>query len=122
MPTSSQPSSQRARRTTQPVTGVPSRWYPQRKDFADYKQWDTHYRAFQHIYALQDQLAALAAGMKAGAGTGEGAGAGAGKGSATTGQSGPATFPPGFPTVKPTQLKDGQVLTYKAKENQFVFV
>jgi hypothetical protein len=53
----------RARRTTQPARG-PSRWYPQRKDFESYQAWDTHYRAFQRIYELQDQVAALAKTMQ----------------------------------------------------------
>ena len=48
----------RSRRTTKPANRTVARWYPQRRDFATYQQWDTLQRAYEAIYALQDQLAA----------------------------------------------------------------
>jgi hypothetical protein len=110
----------RARRTTQPARG-PSRWYPQRKDFESYQAWDTHYRAFQRIYELQDQVAALAKTMQ--------------ESVQASGKASPTV--PTIPTaasnqvsashilgyaVKTGVLTNGQVLTYDAQQGQLVFM
>jgi hypothetical protein len=109
------------RRTSQPARG-PSRWYPQRKDFADYKQWDTHYRAFQHIYELQDQVAALSKSV------GEAATAASKSGNPM--KPSPSPIAPSNQSsashimgiaVKAGVPADGTKLTYVAKQNQFVF-
>lgn len=116
----------RARRTTQPANG-PSRWFPQRKDFDSYQTWDTHYRAFQHIYELQDQVNALAVSVKASAQAASSAASGR---SGQSGQSGQSVISPGNQTsashilgiaVKAAIPVNGQTLKYVAKENQFVF-
>jgi hypothetical protein len=123
MPTSNSPgigigSPSRQRRTTKPVTGSPSRWFPQRKDFKSYQEWDTHYRAYQHIYSLQDKVRELASQVQAGATRASGKPAGD---PLSTSNQVSASHILGI-AVKAGVPKDGQVLTYKAKEGQYVFV
>jgi hypothetical protein len=110
---------QRARRTTQPANG-PSRWYPQRKDFKSYQEWDTHYRAFDKIYQLQDQVAGLAKSMKESLQAGGNAARSEFNSIAPNNQVS-ASHIMGI-AVKTTVPKDGEVLTYKADQNQFVFM
>lgn len=111
----------RPRRTTQP-RGGPSRWYPQKKDFPSYQVWDTHYRAFQRIYELQDQVAALTASVAASAQAAMKAGANAksGKDNRLPAGSIDATHILGI-AVKATVPTNGQRLTYVSHENQFIF-
>ena len=107
----------RPRRTTQPAKG-PSRWLPQRKDFVSYQAWDTHYRAFEAIYALQDQMRELASQVTQAQATGRQAVNGLAD-KMDKGGKVDATHINGF-AVKATVPKDGQVLTYKGVEGQLV--
>jgi len=126
MPTSN---SSRARRTSQPARG-PSRWFPQRKDFTDYKQWDTHYRAYEHIYALQDQLSALTETVNASMNAATSGKVGTAVGNAASRKASvPAPHEAGGATgtyvlgiaVKAGVPADGTKLTYSKRENQFIF-
>lgn len=117
----SNPASKRTRRTTQPTKGA-SRWFPQRKDFTSYQAWDTHYRAFEQIYALEDTVRQLASQVQAAQQATQQASNQAVSGLAgklDKGDRVDATHINGF-RVKATVPKDGQVLTYKAVEGQLV--
>jgi len=40
------------------------RWYPKQEHFKTWDEWNSHKQAFDHIYALQDQMAAQHAELK----------------------------------------------------------